>query len=98
MIILRLVLFIIIFAIGLVVAPILGLIEMFKQAKPLWKAMGKKRESTNPESTPQVNFRHSEGLTQHNTIEQPKPEGKTTITAEDWAKVSLVHWEKEGHS
>jgi hypothetical protein len=96
MIILRLVLFVIIFAIDLVVAPILGLIEMFKQAGQLWGATGKKRAT--PEPAQLVNCQYPLGYTGVDTAEQPKLEGKTTMSAEDWAKVSLVHWEKEGHS
>lgn len=98
MIIARLILFIIIFVIGLIVAPILGLIEMFKQAGQLWGATGKKRATPKPEPTPQVNFQYPSGYTGVDTSAKPQPEGKTTMTADDWAKVSLVHWDKEGHS
>jgi hypothetical protein len=70
---------------------------MFKQAKELWKATGKKREP-NPGPAPQVNFQYPPGYSGVMTQpEQPKPEGKAPMSAEDWAKVSLVHWDKEGH-
>lgn len=102
MILARLVLFIIIFAAGLAIAPILGWVEMFKQAKYLWQATGKKRETPVAKVPPNVNFQYPPGYsgveTQPKPAEQPKSEGKTTMSADDWAKVSLVHWDREGHS
>jgi hypothetical protein len=96
MIIARLVLFIIIFAVGLIIAPILGWMEMFKQVKSLWAATGKKRISSKPGPAPTVNFQNPP---QANPPAPPPQEMEkmAVMTREDWAKAYVVHWDKEGH-